>query len=62
MSAYILGSMPFLVTGVLLLIQPGYLAPLLTDRRGNILLAGALGGLILGFITMRQMMRRAVRL
>jgi tight adherence protein B len=61
-SAYILGAMPFLVTGVLLLIQPGYLAPLLTDRRGNMLLAGALIGLLVGFMTMRQMMRSAIRL
>jgi tight adherence protein B len=33
-SAYILGGLPFLVTGVLLLINPTYLVPLVSDRRG----------------------------
>ena len=61
-SAYILGAIPFLVTGVLLLIQPGYLAPLISDSRGNLILGAALAGLLMGFMMMRQMMRSAVRL
>ena len=60
-SAYILGSMPFLVTGVLLLIQPGYLTPLVTDPRGKFILLAAAAMLTLGFLTMRRMMRRAVK-
>jgi tight adherence protein B len=61
-SAYILGAIPFLVTGILLLIQPGYLAPLLTDSRGKFIIGAAAGMLLVGFLTMRRMMRRAVRL
>jgi tight adherence protein B len=61
-SAYILGSMPFLVTGVLLLIQPGYLTPLLTDPRGKIILGLAAVMLTAGFVVMRQMMRSAVKI
>jgi len=60
-SAYILGAMPFLVTGVLLLAQPGYLAPLLADPRGKIIIGAATASLLMGFMTMSQMMRRAVR-
>jgi tight adherence protein B len=61
-SAYILGAIPFAVLGILLLVQPGYLAPLLTDPRGKIIIGAASAMLLLGFLTMRRMMRRAVRL
>jgi tight adherence protein B len=61
-SAYILGAMPFLVIGILLLIQPGYLAPLISDSRGNMILASATISLLLGFMTMRHMMRSAIGL
>jgi tight adherence protein B len=56
-SAYVLGSMPFMILGALLLIQPGYLAPLFVDPRGQVIVAIAAGGLLLAGITMRQMMR-----
>jgi tight adherence protein B len=59
-SAYILGGLPFLVTGVLLLINPSYLAPLVTDPRGNVIVGMALGGLFFGFMTMRRMMRTMI--
>jgi tight adherence protein B len=59
-SAYILGGLPFLVTGVLLLINPSYLAPLISDRRGNAIVGIALCSLMLGFMTMRRMMRSLV--
>jgi tight adherence protein B len=62
MSAYILGAMPFLVVGALWIIQPGYLAPLMTDPRGRWIVGTAAASLITGFITMRQMMRSAIRL
>ena len=61
MSAYILGSLPFLVTGVLLLVQPGYLAPLITDTRGKFILGAAVAMMLMGFLTMRQMMRSATK-
>ncbi len=59
-SAYILGGLPFLVTAVLLLLNPSYLAPLITDPRGNIIVGLALAALLLGFATMNRMMRSMV--
>ncbi len=56
-SAYVLGSLPVLVTGALLVLDPGYLAPLFSDPRGHIILSFAGGGLLLAFLTMRQMIR-----
>jgi tight adherence protein B len=56
-SAYVLGSLPLLIIGGLLLVQPGYLSPLFTDRRGHIILGIAVGGMLFAFLTMRQMMR-----
>lgn len=56
-SAYVLGSMPILIIGLLLLIQPDYLAPLFVDPRGRLILAMAAGGMALAALSMRQMMR-----
>ncbi len=62
MSAYILGAMPFLVIGALLVADPSYLAPLISDPRGNVILGIATGMLIAGFAIMRQMMRSVTNL
>jgi tight adherence protein B len=56
-SAYVLGSLPFLIIGALLLVQPGYLAPLFVDPRGHVILLMAAGFLVAAGVTMRQMMR-----
>lgn len=56
-SGYVLAGIPFLVIGALMLIQPGYLAPLVTDPRGQFILAAAVASLAAGGLTMRQMMR-----
>ena len=56
-SAYVLGSLPILVAGALLVLDPGYLSPLFNDPRGRVILSFAGGGLLLAFITMRQMIR-----
>lgn len=56
-SGYVLAALPLLIVVALLLIQPGYLTPLFTDPRGNIVLMLAAGGLLAGGLTMRQMMR-----
>lgn len=61
-SAYVLTFLPFLIVGALLLIQPGYLTPLISDPRGHIILMLAAGGLLLGGLTMRQMMRSVTQL
>jgi tight adherence protein B len=60
MSAYVLGSLPFLTLGALLLIQPDYLSPLITDPRGHIVLGMAAGGLLLSMITMKKMMASVI--
>jgi tight adherence protein B len=62
LSAYVLSAIPFVVIAALLLTNPDYLAPLITDPRGHLIAGAALGGLLLGFATMRQMMRRATAL
>ena len=46
-----------LVIGGLLLMQPGYLAPLFTDPRGQFILLAAAACLAAAGLTMRQMMR-----
>lgn len=56
-SAMVLGAIPFLVVAGLLMVQPAYLNPLLTDYRGNIILGAAALSLLLGFLTMRQLLR-----
>jgi len=57
-SAYVLGGLPIVTIGALLLLQPDYVAPLLYDNRGKYILATAVGLLMLAFVTMRLMMRR----
>ena len=53
-SAIVLGSLPFVVIGGLLITSPAYLAPLVTDPRGNVIIGAAIISLSLGFLTMRQ--------
>ena len=57
LSAIVLGAMPFIVTGLLLLLNPGYLSPLIADPRGKALIAVAIVLLLSGFVTMRRLMR-----
>ncbi len=54
-SASIIGSLPFVVCGLLLLINPNYLTPLFTDTTGQILVAIGLTWMSLGVFVMRQM-------
>lgn len=61
LTAYVLGSLPLLTIGLLLLLQPNYLAPLFDDPRGHVILGMAGGGLLLSFITMRMMMRSVTK-
>jgi len=56
-SAYILGAMPFLVIGALLVLSPEYLQPLFSDPRGHVVLGIAAGSLLLAFYTMRRLVR-----
>ncbi len=56
-SAYILGSLPFMIIAALLVVSPDYLTPLFTDPRGHMILAAAAGCMITCLLVMRQMMR-----
>ena len=40
-SAYVLGSLPLLVAAALMVLDPGYLAPLINDPRGRVILSFA---------------------
>jgi tight adherence protein B len=60
-SGVVLGAIPFVVTGALLTVAPAYLAPLVADPRGNIVLGLALLGLLLAGLTMRAMIRNSLR-
>ena len=57
-SAYVLGGIPIIVIGLLFLLKPEYVAPLVHDYRGKYILAAACGLLGIGFWTMQRMMRR----
>lgn len=61
-SAIVLGSLPFVVIGGLLVLSPQYLAPLSTDPRGNVIIGLAVGFLAAAYFSMRWMMQRATRI
>jgi tight adherence protein B len=54
-SAYIIGSLPFLVFSILMVISPSYLQPLFDDARGNKALLMAMGSLGVGAFIMKRM-------
>ncbi|MBT6095457.1 MAG: type II secretion system F family protein [Rhodospirillaceae bacterium] len=56
-SAYILGSLPFLMFGVIFLLNPGYEEQLFTDPRGKIMLLAAGGLMTTGIAVMAKMVR-----
>lgn len=60
-TAAVLGSIPFVTAGALLIVQPDYLIPLWQDPRGHIILGIASGMLLFAFIVMRAMMRSATK-
>ncbi len=54
-SAYIIGSLPFLVMGSVQLSSPDYLEPLFTTRPGNFILIGAGIWMLTGIFVMKKM-------
>ena len=56
-SAVILSSLPFFVGATLFFMNPGYLAPMVTDFRGQIMAAAGIGSLILGIFSMFRLSR-----
>jgi len=61
MSANVLAAIPFVIAAGLLVVAPGYLAPLIVDPRGHMIVALAVGSLLSGVLVMRGMMRRVTR-
>ncbi len=56
-SAMILGSLPFLMFGVIYLLNPDYESTLFVDPRGRMMLAAGLAMMALGIAVMRKMVR-----
>ena len=56
-SAYILGSLPFLLFSILLVINYDYVMTLFTDPRGTTMLVVGLGSLFVGVMVMFKMVR-----
>lgn len=56
-SATIIGGLPFVVMGLLAVINPGYLTPLFETETGNIMLAVAGGWMLAGLLVMRKMIQ-----
>lgn len=61
MSAYVLGGIPFFVIGAMLIAAPGYLQPLISDRRGNIIVGAAVLLLIMGFGSIGYLLRSVTK-
>ena len=53
-SGYILAALPFAMAGILSLLQPGYLQPLLENELGRMAVAGALALEVIGFLVIQR--------
>lgn len=56
-SALILGSLPFMMFGIIFFLSPEYIGTLLSDIRGRIMLGGAIGLMMAGGFVMSKMVR-----
>jgi tight adherence protein B len=56
-SAYIIGSLPFAMFGILLLVNYGYVMELFHDPRGLIMVAAGLTSMLVGVLVMAKMVR-----
>jgi tight adherence protein B len=56
-SAYILGSLPFIVFGAIIMINPGYAMQLFHDTRGHVMLGAGFTSLATGALVMAKMIR-----
>jgi len=54
-SAAIIGVLPFLIIGLLMLVSPDYLTPLLSTSTGHMILIGCGVWMLLGILIMRKM-------
>jgi tight adherence protein B len=60
-SAYVIGTLPFVMTAIMFLINPGMTSMLFTDPRGKVILGIAIFLLATGFVLMNAMINRAAR-
>ena len=60
-SAWVLSVLPVGIGGILYVINPGYMSILLNDPRGHHILGAAVVSLLIGTLSMRQMMKWALR-
>ncbi|MCW5750509.1 MAG: type II secretion system F family protein, partial [Alphaproteobacteria bacterium] len=56
-SAYIIGSLPFVMFMLLMLVNAGYVTQLFTDPRGMILVGIGLFSMLIGVVVMFKMVR-----
>ncbi len=56
-SAYIIGSLPFVIAAIIYLINPDYIMALVHDIRGNLMIAGGLVSFLIGSGVMYKMVR-----
>ena len=56
-SAYILGSLPFIMFGIIFMLNPGYEMELFTDPRGRMMLGAGLVTMLLGIAVMAKMVK-----
>ena len=56
-SAYIIGSLPFVMAGIIYMINPGYISQLIIDPRGHVLIGLGLGSFGIGALIMYKMVR-----
>lgn len=54
-SALIIGALPFMMLGLLMMMSPGYVMPLFSDPRGHIMLGAGLGSILVGAFVMWRM-------
>ena len=56
-SAMIIGSLPFIMCGVISFVNPSYMSLLFTDPRGWVMIAGGLTSLLIGLTVMAKMIK-----
>ena len=56
-SAMIIGSLPFIMFGILMLMSPDYVMQLFTDPRGHIMIGVGLGSMMIGVFVMARMVK-----
>jgi tight adherence protein B len=60
MSAMVLAAMPFVTSGAIMLITPGYFHPLFHDPKGGWIIGAALCSITFAMLTMRTMLRKSM--